>query len=204
MKDIEIKHLDLIDFSVAWERMKQFTDKRSEVDLDEIWFAEHDPVYTLGHAASEENILFNDHIPVVRTDRGGQVTYHGPGQLMIYFLVNLKRLGWGPKRFICELENLIISLLLKYDIKAERKEGAPGIYVAGKKIASIGLKIKRGLCYHGISLNIDMDLTPYNGIVTCGIESLDVVQVTDFTDITMNQIKEDLTDLIRDNSLKVA
>ena len=120
MKDIEIKHLDLIDFSVAWERMKQFTDKRSEADLDEVWFAEHDPVYTLGHAASEENILFNDDIPVVRTDRGGQVTYHGPGQLMIYFLINLKRLGWGPKRFICELENLIISLLLKYDIKAEK------------------------------------------------------------------------------------
>ena len=204
MKNIEIKHLDRIDFSVAWERMKQFTDKRSEADLDEIWFAEHDPVYTLGHAASEENILFNDDIPVVRTDRGGQVTYHGPGQLMIYFLINLKRLGWGPKRFICELENIIISLLLKYEIKAERKGGAPGIYVAGKKIASIGLKIKRGLCYHGISLNIDMDLTPFNGIVTCGIESLDVVQVTDFTDITINQIKQDLTDIIRGNSLKVA
>ena len=123
---------------------------------------------------------------------------------MIYFLINLKRLGWGPKRLICELENLIISLLLKYDIKAERKQGAPGIYVAGKKIASIGLKIKRGLCYHGISLNIDMDLTPFNGIVTCGIESLDVVQVTDFTDITINQIKQDLTDIIRGNSLKVA
>ena len=111
MKNIEIKHLDRIDFSVAWERMKQFTDKRSEADLDEVWFAEHDPVYTLGHAALEENILFNNDIPVVRTDRGGQVTYHGPGQLMIYFLINLKRLGWGPKRFICELENIIIMML---------------------------------------------------------------------------------------------
>lgn len=204
MNNLKIKDLHLVDFSVAWELMKEAIDSRSGTDPDELWLAEHHPVYTLGYAANEKNILLNNGTPVVRTDRGGQVTYHGPGQLMIYFLINLKRLGWGPKRLICELESLVINLLLKYGIHAERKEGAPGIYVNSKKIASIGLKIKRGFCYHGISLNVDMDLSPFDGIVTCGIESLEVVQVSDFTKITMNQIKEDLTGLIRENNAQVA
>ena len=202
LEDLTFKSLGIVNYHETLEQMRAHINE--DEFKNEIWILEHPPIFTLGTAADKKHILESKEIPVVQSDRGGEVTYHGPGQLMIYFLINLKRLGWGPKRFICELENIIISLLLKYEIKAERKGGAPGIYVAGKKIASIGLKIKRGLCYHGISLNIDMDLTPYNGIVTCGIESLDVVQVTDFTDITMNQIKEDLTDLIRENSLKVA
>ena len=204
MNHLEIKDLNLVDYRDAWDLMKSNVSLRSATDQDEVWLAEHNPVYTLGHAANEEFIFDDNDIPVVRTDRGGQITYHGPGQLMIYFLINLKRLGWGPKRLICELEGMVIELLERYGIHAQRKEGAPGIYVDEKKIASIGLKIKRGFCYHGISLNVDMDLKPFDGIVTCGIPALEVVQVSDFIDISMTQIKADLIELIKDHNTKAA
>jgi len=132
------------------------------------------------------------------------VTYHGPGQLMIYFLLNLRRLKWGPKKLIFELESLLIDLLSRYEIQGERVAGAPGIYVNQKKIASIGLKIKKGFCYHGISLNIDMDLKPFDNIITCGIESLEVIQVKDFTEMTMAQVKNDLMDLLKTNQIQAA
>ena len=204
MNHLEIKDLNLVDYIDAWDLMKSNVSLRSATDQDEVWLAEHNPVYTLGHAANEEFIFDDNDIPVVRTDRGGQITYHGPGQLMIYFLINLKRLGWGPKRLICELESMVIELLERYEIHAQRREGAPGIYVDEKKIASIGLKIKRGFCYHGISLNVDMDLKPFGGIVTCGIPSLEVVQVSDFIDISMTQIKADLIELIKDHNTEAA
>ena len=204
MNHLEIKDLNLVDYIDAWDLMKSNVSLRSATDQDEVWLAEHNPVYTLGHAANEEFIFDDNNIPVVRTDRGGQITYHGPGQLMIYFLINLKRLGWGPKRLICELEGMVIELLERYGIHAQRKEGAPGIYVDEKKIASIGLKIKRGFCYHGISLNVDMDLKPFGGIVTCGIPSLEVVQVSDFIEISMTQIKADLIELIKDYNTEAA
>ena len=204
MNHLEIKDLNLVDYIDAWDLMKSNVSRRSATDQDEVWLAEHNPVYTLGHAANEEFIFDDNNIPVVRTDRGGQITYHGPGQLMIYFLINLKRLGWGPKRLICELESIVIELLERYEIHAQRREGAPGIYVDEKKIASIGLKIKRGFCYHGISLNVDMDLKPFGGIVTCGIPSLEVVQVSDFIEISMTQIKADLIELIKDYNTEAA
>ena len=204
MNHLEIKDLNLVDYIDAWDLMKSNVSLRSATDQDEVWLAEHNPVYTLGHAANEEFIFDDNNIPVVRTDRGGQITYHGPGQLMIYFLINLKRLGWGPKRLICELESMVIELLERYGIHAQRREGAPGIYVDEKKIASIGLKIKRGFCYHGISLNVDMDLKPFGGIVTCGIPSLEVVQVSDFIEISMTQIKADLIELIKDHNTEAA
>ena len=204
MNHLEIKDLNLVDYIDAWDLMKSNVSLRSATDQDEVWLAEHNPVYTLGHAANEEFLLEENNIPVVRTDRGGQITYHGPGQLMIYFLINLKRLGWGPKRLICELESMVIELLERYGIHAQRREGAPGIYVDEKKIASIGLKIKRGFCYHGISLNVDMDLKPFGGIVTCGIPSLEVVQVSDFIEISMTQIKADLIELIKDHNTEAA
>ena len=204
MNHLKIKDLNLVDYIDAWDLMKSNVSRRSATDQDEVWLAEHNPVYTLGHAANEEFLLEENNIPVVRTDRGGQITYHGPGQLMIYFLINLKRLGWGPKRLICELEGMVIELLERYGIHAQRKEGAPGIYVDEKKIASIGLKIKRGFCYHGISLNVDMDLKPFDGIVTCGIPALEVVQVSDFIEISMTQIKADLIELIKDYNTEAA
>ena len=204
MNHLKIKDLNLVDYIDAWDLMKSNVSRRSATDQDEVWLAEHNPVYTLGHAANEKFLLEENNIPVVRTDRGGQITYHGPGQLMIYFLINLKRLGWGPKRLICELESMVIELLERYEIHAQRREGAPGIYVDEKKIASIGLKIKRGFCYHGISLNVDMDLKPFDGIVTCGIPALEVVQVSDFIEISMTQIKADLIELIKDYNTEAA
>ena len=184
--------------------MQVVTSQKYGSEPDELWFAEHYPVYTLGHAAEEKNIISNNNIPVVRTDRGGQVTYHGPGQLMIYFLLNLRRLGWGPKRLICELEEVMINLLSKYGVNAKRRIGAPGIYVQGKKIASIGLKIKKGHCYHGISFNIDMDLKPFDGIVTCGIDSLEVIQLKDLANISMDTIKQDLVNMLKEHYSQAA
>ena len=184
--------------------MQAATDQKSGQENDEIWFTEHHPVYTLGHAATEENIISTNDIPVVRTDRGGQVTYHGPGQLMIYFLLNLRRLNWGPKKLICEMESLIIDLLKQYEINASRRTGAPGIYVQDKKIASIGLKIKRGFCYHGISLNVDMDMKPFDGIVTCGIDSLELTQVNEFVEISIDEVKRDFLQLIKSQGARAA
>ena len=204
MKNLEIKDLGLVEYQDVWQQMQVDTSQKYGSEPDELWFAEHYPVYTLGHAAEEKNIISNNNIPVVRTDRGGQVTYHGPGQLMIYFLLNLRRLGWGPKRLICELEEVMINLLSKYGVNAKRRIGAPGIYVQGKKIASIGLKIKKGHCYHGISFNIDMDIKPFDGIVTCGIDSLEVIQLKDLANISMDTIKQDLVNMLKEHYSQAA
>ena len=204
MKNAEIKDLGLVDYDEAWKLMAKSIFDRPDEGPDEIWFLEHNPIYTLGQAAFEGNIISENDIPIMRTDRGGEVTYHGPGQLIIYFLLNLRRLKWGPKKLIFELESLLIDLISRYGIQGERVAGAPGIYVNQKKIASIGLKIKKGFCYHGISLNIDMDLKPFDNIITCGIESLEVIQVKDFTDITMAQVKIDLMDLLKTNQTQAA
>ena len=179
-------------------------DNKSKFSPDEIWFVQHPPVYTLGYAGSEINIITQENIPVVRSDRGGQVTYHGPGQLVVYFLINIKRLGWGPKKLIFYLEEVFISLLSHYDINAERKEGAPGIYVGDQKIASIGLNIKRGFSYHGVSLNVDMNLSPFNGINTCGFKFLEVTQINEFKSVSVQQVKEDLKNLIDERRFKAA
>ena len=204
MKNAEIKDLGLVDYDEAWKLMAKSIFDRPDEGPDEIWFLEHNPIYTLGQAAFEGNIISENDIPIMRTDRGGEVTYHGPGQLIIYFLLNLRRLKWGPKKLIFELESLLIDLLSRYGIQGERVAGAPGIYVNQKKIASIGLKIKKGFCYHGISLNIDMDLKPFDNIITCGIESLEVIQIKDLTEITIAQVKIDLMDLLKTNQTQAA
>tara|TARA_A200000159_G_scaffold158355_1_gene175521 strand:- start:448 stop:1062 length:615 start_codon:yes stop_codon:yes gene_type:complete len=204
LKNLEVKDLGLVEYEDVWQQMQVVINQMSGNEPDELWFAEHYPVYTLGHAAEENNIISNQDIPVVRTDRGGQVTYHGPGQLMIYFMLNLRRLGWGPKKLICELEEVMINLLSKYGVNAKRRIGAPGIYVQGKKIASIGLKIKKGHCYHGISFNIDMDLKPFDGIVTCGIDSLEVTQLKDLENISMDKIKQDLVNMLKEHYSQAA
>ena len=204
MNNLENKDLGLTEFLDVWRQMQAATDQKSGQEKDEIWFTEHYPVYTLGHAATEENIISTNNIPVVRTDRGGQITYHGPGQLMIYFMLNLRRLNWGPKKLICEMESLIIDLLKQYEINASRRTGAPGIYVQDKKIASIGLKIKRGFCYHGISLNVDMDMKPFDGIVTCGIDSLEVTQINEFAEISIDEVKRDFLQLIKSQGARAA
>ena len=204
MIDPKIRELGLLDYEEVWQSMVSAIDNRSQHAPDEVWLVQHPPVYTLGYTGSEIDIIDEADIPIVRSDRGGQVTYHGPGQLVVYFLINLKRLGWGPKKLIYYLEEIFISLLSQYDIKAERKEGAPGIYVDYKKIASVGLKIKHGFSYHGVSLNVDMNLTPFEGINTCGHKALEVTQINDLASTSLEQAKEDLKSLLEGRSFKAA
>ena len=147
---------------------------------NQIWMLEHDAVFTLGTAADESHIINAGQIPVIQTDRGGEVTYHGPGQLVIYFLIDIKEIKLGPKALVQKLQELISSILGHYDIKSSFIEGAPGVYVDDKKIASIGLRISQGKTYHGISINVDMDLTPFSFINPCGYEGLEVTQIKNY------------------------
>ena len=189
IQKLKVKKLGLQDYKKTWASMMNTVLSKSEDDQDEVWLLEHPPVFTLGLGGEDQHILSPGNIPVVKSDRGGQATYHGPGQLVVYFMLNLKRLGWGPKRLINELEELIINLFKEYGIKSSRMPGAPGVYIDGEKIASIGLKIKRGFSYHGISLNIDMDLDPFLRINTCGFESLKVTQLSNFRKITFQEVQ---------------
>jgi lipoyl(octanoyl) transferase len=193
---LQIKHLGSQDYQDAWNSMRSTISAKTQEDKDEVWLLEHPPVFTIGHAGSKDNLLESGAIPVIRSDRGGEITFHGPGQLVVYFMINLKRLGWGPKRLVQELEELIICLLEQYGIEANRKEGFPGIYVESKKIASIGLKINRGFSYHGISLNVDMDMSPFQQINPCGISSLELTQMKDLTDVSMDDVRNNFANTI--------
>ena len=157
---------------------------------NEIWMLEHPPIFTLGTAADKQHVLNANNIPVVQSDRGGEVTYHGPGQLVIYFMIDIKKTKLGPKSLVSTLQEFTQSLLKEYAIDSTFIEGAPGVYVGGKKIASIGLRISKGKTYHGISINVDMDLTPFSYINPCGYEGLEVTQIKDFKkDITLKEVE---------------
>ena len=178
--DLTFKSLGLTDYQDSYDAMKAHITKPNFEN--QIWLLEHPPVFTLGTAASKEHILDAKNIPVIQTDRGGEVTYHGPGQLVIYFLLDIKTLKWGPKALVKNLEDFLQDLLKQYDIETNIISGAPGVYVQDKKIASIGLRISRGKTYHGISLNVDMDTKPFKQINPCGYEGLKVTQIKDFID----------------------
>ena len=197
IKDINFRHLGLIDYSNALDLMKKhIKDKEFK---NEIWFLEHNPVFTLGTAADKSHILDAGSIPIFQSDRGGEVTYHGPGQLIIYFLLDIKQLNLGPKSLVKTLQKFIQSLLEQYSIDSNIVDGAPGVYVAEKKIASIGLRFSKGKSYHGVSINVDMDLSPFLKINPCGYENLSMTQVTEFyKDITIKQLMQEATSLIED------
>ena len=178
--NLTFKSLGLTNYQDSYDAMKAHITKPNFEN--QIWLLEHPPVFTLGTAASKDHILDAKNIPVIQTDRGGEVTYHGPGQLVIYFLLDIKTLKWGPKALVKNLENFIQDLLKQYDIETNIISGAPGVYVQDKKIASIGLRISRGKTYHGISLNVDMDTEPFKQINPCGYEGLKVTQIKDFID----------------------
>lgn len=161
--------------------MQQFTDLRDENTADEIWLLEHPPVFTLGLNGKEEHILDAGGIPVIQCDRGGQVTYHGPGQLVVYCLLDLKRRNLGVKQLVNKIEQAVIDLLAESDIKSQRRDKAPGIYINESKIAALGLRVRRGCCYHGLSLNIDMNLEPFTRINPCGFPDLQAVQLKDLS-----------------------
>jgi lipoyl(octanoyl) transferase len=163
--------------------MRDYTETRTAATPDEVWLLEHPPVYTLGRAALPEHVLDAGTIPVVRTDRGGQVTYHGPGQLVVYPLLDLRRRNLGIKHLVQLLEECVIELLAGYAIRARRRPGAPGVYVDGAKIAALGLRVRRGCSYHGLSLNVDMDLAPFGRINPCGFPGLSVTQLAALSDL---------------------
>lgn len=174
-----LRRLGHLDYETVWRDMQIFTLERDEETADEIWIVEHPPVYTLGLNGKREHLLNIANIPVIETDRGGQVTYHAPGQLVVYPLLDIERLKMGVRDVVTLLEQTMITVLSQYGIKAMAKPEAPGVYVDARKIGSVGLRVKKGCCYHGLSLNNNMDLSPFNDINTCGYPSLDVTQLAD-------------------------
>ena len=174
---VTIKHLGVVDYQATWHAMQAFTAQRGAATNDEIWLLQHPPVYTQGLAGKPEHLLTKPAIPVVKTDRGGQITYHGPGQIVVYVLFDLKRKGIGVKDLVKRIEQSIIDVLQSYGIAAERKLGAPGVYVKGAKIAALGLRVKNGCSYHGLALNVAMDLTPYGAINPCGYAGMEVTDL---------------------------
>ena len=186
--DLVFRSLGLCDYQSTLDGMKSHL--ASEPFTNEIWFLEHDPVYTLGTAADKSHILNAKNIPVIQTDRGGEVTYHGPGQLVIYFMLDIKYLELGPRSLVQSLQNFTKNLLEEFSIETNFIDGAPGVYVEEKKIASIGLRISKGKSYHGISINVDMDLTPFSHINPCGYEGLEVTQIKNFKkNITIEEVE---------------
>lgn len=175
-----VKRLGQVDYEPTWQAMLAFTLARSAETPDEIWIVEHPPVFTLGQAGKPEHLLTDVGIPVVKIDRGGQITYHGPGQVVLYLLLDLKRLKIKVRELVTAIEQAVIDFLASYGVTAERLAGAPGVYVGDAKIAALGLKIKNGCSYHGLSLNVDMDLSPFTAINPCGYAGLKVVQTKDF------------------------
>lgn len=176
-----VRYHGLKDYDTIWRNMQEFTQQRTADTPDEIWLLEHPPVFTLGLNGKREHVLDPRDIPVVQSDRGGQVTYHGPGQLVIYLLLDLKRRNLGVKQLVNKMEQAVIDLLAESDIKGQRREKAPGIYVDDAKIAALGLRVRRGCTYHGLSLNIDMDLEPFSRINPCGFPNLAATQLGDFS-----------------------
>ncbi|WP_415878944.1 lipoyl(octanoyl) transferase LipB [Methylomonas sp. TEB] len=174
-----LRDLGTQDYLGVWQAMQKFTTERDDNTADQIWIVEHPPVYTLGLNGKREHFLKANNIEIVESDRGGQVTYHGPGQLVIYLLADLRRLNKGPRQMVTVLENAVINSLRQYGIAAQAEPKAPGVYVNQQKIASLGLRIKRGCCYHGLSINNDMDLTPFADINPCGYAGLQVTQLAD-------------------------
>ena len=182
-----IKDLGKKQYRETFSAMKDFV---AEGEDESIWMLEHDPVFTLGTAADQKHILKRTDIDIFQADRGGEVTFHGPGQLVIYFLLNIKKRNLGPKKFVKQLEDLVQNTLLDFQIQSNTIEGSPGVYVDSKKIASIGLRFSKGYSYHGISINVDMDLDPFKNINPCGYEGLQVTQIKDiYSNITLEKVK---------------
>lgn len=174
---IAIRDLGRQDYVPLWHAMQRFTDARTESTRDEIWFTEHPPVFTMGLNASKEHLLAPGDIPVVQIDRGGQVTFHGPGQLMVYPLLDLRRAAMGVRTLVTALEQSVVDLVAEFDVEAASRADAPGVYVAGEKLASVGLRIRRGCSFHGMALNVDIDLEPFSRINPCGYRELEMTDM---------------------------
>ncbi|MCG9033058.1 lipoyl(octanoyl) transferase LipB [Laribacter hongkongensis] len=190
---MHIRHLGLVDYEPTWHAMQAFTETRTGETPDELWIVEHPPVYTLGLAGKPEHLLQQTAIPLVKTDRGGQITYHGPGQLVVYLLMDLRRRDYGVRDMVRRIEQAIIDTLADYGIEARGDVNAPGVYVGARKIASLGLRIKNHATYHGLSLNVSMDLAPFGWINPCGYAGLEVTRMADLgVEATLAQVAERL------------
>ena len=172
-----VRRLGLVDYEPTWRRMQVFTLARTAETEDELWLVQHPPVFTQGQSGKPEHLLRESGIPVVQIDRGGQITYHGPGQIVLYLLLDLRRRDFKVRELVRKMEQAVIDLLARYGIAGERREGAPGVYVQGAKIAALGLRVKNGCTYHGLALNVDMDLSPFTAINPCGYAGMAVTQM---------------------------
>jgi lipoyl(octanoyl) transferase len=187
-----VRRLGLSDYEPVWHGMQAFTDRRDAGSGDELWLVQHPPVFTQGQAGKAEHVLAPGDIPVIQVDRGGQVTYHGPGQIVAYPLIDIRRKNIGVRDFVHRIEEAIILTLAHYRVRGERIEGAPGIYVNGDKIASLGLRVRRGCTFHGLAFNVDMDLEPFQRINPCGFAGLRVTQLAAFTDAAIGEVEDRL------------
>ncbi len=196
---IVVRLLGSNDYEPLWRAMQRFTESRTSLTPDEIWFTEHPPVFTLGLNASRDHLLAPGNIPVIQVDRGGQVTYHGPGQLMIYPLIDLRRAGLGVRDLVTALEQTVVNLVADFGIEAVSRKDAPGVYVQGRKIASVGLRVRRGSSYHGMALNVDVDLEPFSRINPCGFHDL---EVTDLAALGINEPPAEVQTRVQRNLLR--
>ena len=188
-----IRHLGQVDYETTWRGMQDFTQRRNDNTPDEIWFLEHPPVFTLGRNARQEYLHSSGKIPVLNVDRGGQVTYHGPGQLVVYTLLNINRRQLGVQSLVRKLEQAVIDLCADHGVDAQRREKAPGVYVNGRKLAALGLRVRKGCSIHGLSLNVDMDLAPFSMIDPCGYKGMEVTQLSNLgIDASTGTISEEL------------
>jgi lipoyl(octanoyl) transferase len=184
LRDCRVRDLGRQPYEPVWRAMQRFTDARDEQTSDEIWLVEHDPIFTLGQAGKPEHVLLPGDIPVLHVDRGGQVTYHGPGQLVAYPLLDLRRLKLGVREYVNRIEQALIDTLADWQIAAARREGAPGVYVDGAKIAALGIRVRRGCSFHGLAFNIAMDLEPFQRINPCGYEGLQVTSMLELRGVS--------------------
>ncbi len=196
-KTMRVIDLGLQPYEIVWQDMQRYTDARDADSEDQLWLVEHPPVFTLGKNGKPEHVLAAGDIPLVRSDRGGQVTYHGPGQLVVYVLLDIQRMQLGVRELVTRLERSVIELLADYGIAAESKRDAPGVYVDGAKIAALGLRVRKGRCFHGLALNVDMDLEPFSRIDPCGYPGLQVTQLLNLVksggeNVTLAAIKPQL------------
>lgn len=188
-----VRHLGEVDYQETWQKMQDFTDTRHKDTPDELWFLQHPPVYTLGKNGKPEHVLNAEEIPVINTDRGGQVTYHGPGQIVVYTLLDLTRMKIGVRALVTNLEQTIVELLCDYGVTAKARPEAPGVYVNNAKIAALGLRVRKGRSFHGLALNVAMDLEPFTRINPCGYEGLEVTQLKDLvSDVKIESVTNNL------------
>ena len=187
---LRVRRLGLRDYVPVWREMQAFTNERDGQTQDELWLVQHPPVFTQGQSGKAEHLLAPGDIPVVQVDRGGQVTYHGPGQVVAYPLIDIKRINLGVKAFVNRIEQAVIDVLQEFGVTGERKEGAPGIYVSGAKVASLGLRVRRGCSFHGLAFNVAMDLEPFGRINPCGFAGMAVTQLSDLARAEVPEVED--------------